>query len=91
MLALDLRTACWRNVCGWTRKASGRSYHVTNVPPKSMKKDENGKPLAETMLDDVTGEPLMQRKEDTAEKLVVRLEVPPKNHGSLTHYNQFPN
>ena len=44
-------------------KASGRSYHVSN--PKFMPKVE-GK-------DDVTGEPLMQRADDTEEALTNRL------------------
>ena len=41
--------------------ASGRSYHVRFNPPKV-----DG-------IDDVTGEPLMQRKDDTKEALVTRL------------------
>jgi adenylate kinase len=43
-------------------KASGRSYHVKFNPPKVEGKD------------DVTGEPLMQRADDTKEALVKRLE-----------------
>ena len=46
-------------------KPSGRSYHVSN--PKFMPKVE-GK-------DDVTGEPLIQRSDDTAEALTKRLEA----------------
>ena len=41
--------------------ASGRSYHVRFNPPKVEGKD------------DITGEPLMQRKDDTKEALVTRL------------------
>jgi len=58
----------------WIHKSSGRSYHVKYAPPKSMKKDKNGKPIPKTMKDDETGEPLMQRKDDTAEALAKRLK-----------------
>jgi len=62
-------------VCGrWMHKGSGRSFHVKFAPPKSMKLDDNGKPLASTMLDDQTGEPLYQRADDTREALVKRLD-----------------
>ena len=43
--------------------ASGRSYHEKFAPPK--------KPG----VDDVTGEPLIRRKDDTAETLKARLEA----------------
>merc|ERR1719198_1759516 len=58
-------------ICGrWIHKASGRSYHVKFNPPKSL----GGRaPSASTMLDDETGEALMQRPDDTAEALVKRL------------------
>ena len=42
-------------------KASGRSYHVKFNPPK-----QEG-------IDDVTGEPLMHRADDTREALVKRM------------------
>lgn len=58
----------------WIHKDSGRSYHVKYAPPKSMKLDAKGKPIESTMKDDETGEPLMQRKDDTAEALVKRLK-----------------
>jgi len=57
----------------WMHKASGRSYNVITVPPKSMKLDSDGNPIPETMKDDVTGEPLYQRKDDTKEALKKRL------------------
>ena len=62
-------------ICGrWIHKPSGRSYHVLNAPPKSQKRDEaSGKVLPETMLDDVTGEPLTRRRDDNPEALVTRL------------------
>mmetsp|Transcript_26631 Transcript_26631/g.57272 ORF Transcript_26631/g.57272 Transcript_26631/m.57272 type:complete len:271 (-) Transcript_26631:128-940(-) len=71
----------------WIHKKSGRSYHVKYAPPKSMKKDGAGKAVAESMKDDVTGEALMQRGDDTAQALTKRLagyhnETVP----ILTHY-----
>jgi adenylate kinase len=61
-------------ICGrWIHKGSGRSYHVKFAPPKSMKMDADGNPVKETMLDDETGEPLMQRPDDTSSALVKRL------------------
>ncbi|KAJ3703681.1 hypothetical protein LUZ61_007386 [Rhynchospora tenuis] len=47
----------------WIHAASGRSYHNKFNPPKAPG------------VDDVTGEPLMQRKDDTAEVLKSRLEA----------------
>lgn len=74
-------------ICGrWIHKKSGRSYHVKYAPPKSMKLSNEGKPVPETMLDDETGEPLMQRGDDTPTALVKRLQgyhsetVPILNH-----------
>ena len=62
-------------ICGrWIHKASGRSYHVKYAPPKTMKLDAKGKPLPASMKDDLTGEPLMQRPDDTAKALVKRLD-----------------
>ena len=55
-------------ICGrWVHKSSGRSYHVKFNPPKSM--SQEGAP----MLDDQTGEPLMQRSDDNATSLKKRL------------------
>jgi len=62
-------------VCGrWMHKGTGRSFHVKFNAPKSMKLDGSGKPVAGTMNDDETGEPLYQRADDTKEALVKRLE-----------------
>ena len=62
-------------ICGrWIHKGSGRSYHVKFAPPKSMKLDGDGKPIRSSMIDDETGEPLMQRPDDTAFALVKRLQ-----------------
>ncbi|KAL4217939.1 Adenylate kinase 2 [Mactra antiquata] len=53
-----------RRICGrLVHPASGRMYHVDFSPPKSP------------MKDDVTGEPLIRRSDDTKEKLMKRLEV----------------
>lgn len=61
-------------ICGrWIHKASGRSYHVKNCPPKSL--TEGATPSAETMKDDETGEDLFQRPDDTIEALPKRLEA----------------
>merc|ERR1711957_365280 len=74
-------------ICGrWIHKKSGRSYHVKYAAPKSMKLSSDGKPIPETMLDNETGEPLMQRGDDTPTALVKRLQgyhgetVPILNH-----------
>merc|ERR1719201_2283264 len=59
-------------ICGrWVHKASGRSYHVKFAPPKSL---GDQTPSVETMLDDETGEALMQRADDTEEALSKRLQ-----------------
>ena len=51
-------------ICGRRiHAASGRSYHVTFNPPK----------VPDT--DDITGEPLMQRKDDNEEVLKTRLQA----------------
>jgi len=78
-------------VCGrWIHKNSGRSYHVKNVPPKSMKLDAAGNPIKSTMLDDLTGEPLMQRPDDTKEALKKRLEeFRNQTTAVLEHYRAF--
>jgi len=60
-------------ICGrWIHKASGRSYHVKNLPPKSL---AGGEPSEANMLDDDTGEPLTRRADDTEEALKKRLET----------------
>jgi len=45
----------------WIHKESGRSYHVKYAPPKVQG------------IDDVTGQPLMQRPDDTVDVLKTRL------------------
>jgi len=62
-------------ICGrWIHKKSGRSFHVKFAPPKSMKTNADGTPIAESMKDDETGEALMQRPDDTSSALVKRLK-----------------
>jgi len=76
VMAFDVEEAVLEErICGrWMHKASGRSFHIKFAPPKSMKLDENGKPIPSTMLDDETKEPLYQRSDDTAEALKSRLK-----------------
>lgn len=87
VVALDVPDSLLKErICGrWIHKESGRSYHVKNVPPKSyleaQKKSSAAEPSAANMLDDETGEPLMQRPDDTAEALEKRLEA---YHGEST-------
>jgi len=62
-------------ICGrWMDKASGRSYHVKFAPPKAMKLGPDGKPLPESMKDDISGAALYQRPDDTAKALKTRLQ-----------------
>lgn len=65
-----------RRITGrWIHKESGRSYHVLYKKPKSLVSVDNEDvvPSPENMLDDETGEPLVQRKDDTKEALALRL------------------
>merc|ERR1719393_938995 len=60
-------------ICGrWVHKASGRSYHVKFAKPKSL--CDGDVPCEANMLDDETGEALMQRADDTEEALGKRLQ-----------------
>jgi adenylate kinase len=76
-------------ICGrWIHKSSGRSYHTKFAPPKSMKLDPTGHPIPETMKDDMTGELLIQRPDDTAAALVKRLKgYHDETVPILNHYN----
>jgi adenylate kinase len=52
-------------ICGrWIHKPSGRTYHATFNPPRVTEP---------RLVDDVTGEPLEQRSDDTAAALKARL------------------
>lgn len=90
VLALEVADASLKErICGrWIHKASGRSYHATRAPPKSLRLGE--KPSPSTMLDDETGEPLMQRADDTEQALLIRLAA---YHGEtapiLAHYEPY--
>lgn len=76
VMAFDVDAAVLEErICGrWMDKASGRSYHVKFCPPKSMQLDAAGKPIEETMKDDISGDALYQRPDDTAEALKSRLD-----------------
>ena len=61
-------------ICGrWIHKESGRSYHATfkGLQPKSL--PAGAKPTKDNMKDDATGQPLMQRPDDTAAALKKRM------------------
>lgn len=55
----------------WVHMSSGRSYNVNTARPKSLKQGDT--PSAENMLDDESGEPLIQRTDDNEEVLGHRL------------------
>jgi len=59
----------------WIHKASGRSYHSKNAPPKSQQLDADGKPIPASMKDDLTGELLYVRPDDNSTALVNRLKL----------------
>ncbi|KAF4378787.1 hypothetical protein CsatB_022486 [Cannabis sativa] len=58
----------------WIHPSSGRSYHTKFAPPKV------------SGVDDVTGEPLIQRKDDTAEVLKSRLDAFHKQTEPVINY-----
>lgn len=60
----------------WLHEASGRVYHVTHNPPKEANKD------------DVTGEPLIQRKDDKEETVRKRLHDYHEQTEPLVHFYQ---
>ena len=55
----------------WVHPGSGRSYHASFSPPKSLPRGEAAS--SANMLDDATGEQLTQRADDTVEALGKRL------------------
>mmetsp|Transcript_4375 Transcript_4375/g.10247 ORF Transcript_4375/g.10247 Transcript_4375/m.10247 type:complete len:251 (-) Transcript_4375:329-1081(-) len=74
-------------ICGrWMHKNSGRSYHTKYSPPKSMKMLPNGKPDPVSMCDDLTGDSLYQRKDDTPEVLKTRLST---YHNNISPIRKF--
>lgn len=72
VLALHVREEVLvERICGrWIHEKSGRSYHSKYSPPRSLGSKEISN---ETMLDDETNEPLVQRADDTEEALKIRL------------------
>jgi len=73
VLALEVPDAVLtERICGrWVHADSGRSYHASSRRPKSLR--EGDAPHAGNMLDDETGETLVQRPDDTEEALRERL------------------
>ena len=68
-------------------QADGRSYHATFNPPKSLIKEKGKEAKPKRMFDDVTGEQLEQRSDDTKEALATRLEAYHKQTKPiLAHY-----
>ncbi|ESL09624.1 adenylate kinase [Trypanosoma rangeli SC58] len=61
----------------WLHRSSGRTYHEVFLPPKVQG------------IDDVTGEPLTQRADDTKEVVKKRLETYRKeNEPLIAHYKE---
>ena len=73
VIALEVPDAALtERICGrWIHPQSGRSYHAAMRPPMSLA--PGAAPCADNMLDDETGEQLMQRADDTEEALKKRL------------------
>jgi adenylate kinase len=68
-----------RVVGRWIHKASGRSYHTKFNPPKVEG------------IDDVTGEPLMHRSDDTAETVTTRMASYDKDTSPVLDYYRKKN
>ncbi len=62
----------------WTHEASGRTYHAVHNPPKTAG------------VDDVTGEPLIQRPDDKEETIRTRLAVYEEQTAPLIAYYDDP-
>ena len=62
----------------WTHEASGRTYHADHNPPKVAG------------IDDVTGEPLIQRPDDKEETIRARLAVYDEQTSPLIAYYDDP-
>ena len=75
VLCLDLpREKAEQRLKGrWTHTLSGRVYHETLDPPKSMRY-VGSQVATESMKDDATGQPLVVRKDDTEEGVRKRLD-----------------
>ncbi len=75
-IAVDQEEVIRRLSGRWTHPASGRAYHTVYNPP------------AQTGLDDLTGEPLIQRPDDQEETVRQRLEVYHRQTEPLIAYYQ---
>lgn len=75
VLALEVSEAELKDrICGrWVHPSSGRIYHATRAPPRSL--PEGQTPSDTNMRDNETGQPLVQREDDTEEALARRLEI----------------
>lgn len=62
----------------WTHEASGRTYHAEHNPPKVAG------------IDDVTGEPLIQRPDDQPDAIRTRLAVYAEQTAPLIAYYESP-
>jgi len=73
VLALDIPdSSLLERICGrWVHEASGRSYHTTRKPPKSLA--PGAAPCPSNMKDDDTGEQLTQRPDDKEDTFGARL------------------
>ena len=78
-LRADEKKLCERVTGRLTHPASGRSYHIKFKPPKVPGKD------------DITGEQLMQRKDDTKKALIKRLSVYRKQTMPILEYYRRQN
>ncbi len=71
---VDLGVLTDRLTGRWTHAASGRTYHERYAPPKTAG------------VDDVTGEPLVQREDDKEDTIRTRLAVYSQNTAPLIAY-----
>lgn len=75
---VDMNVLTDRLTGRWTHAASGRTYHERFAPPKSAG------------IDDVTGEPLIQRDDDKEETIRKRLAVYEEQTAPLIAYYDNP-
>ena len=66
----DAETIQARAAGRWVCRSTGHSYHIKYNPPKSY---DGGEPTASNMRDDVTGEALTQRQDDTPDAIVQQM------------------
>jgi adenylate kinase len=75
---VDMAVLLERLTGRWTHEASGRTYHLVHNPPRVP------------FCDDLTGEPLIQRKDDTEETIRKRLAVYQQQTAPLIAYYDDP-